>query len=412
MTEIARPGPTALARMDEEARGGMAALAQLPEEEFEFRLGLLKKGRERIERIHRELMEPEVDYGKIPGTGDKPTLLQPGAEKLCSFYHLVPSFTAQTTYGDGESAPHITVVVDCLLHQGAQTGPVVGAGLGACNSWEKKYRYRRGERACPDCGSIGTVIKGKAEYGGGWLCFARKGGCGAKFTDRDVRITEQVVGEIENADPFDLLNTLVKMAKKRALIDATKTTTATSALYSQDLEDTAPADPPAPGPPSPPPGPPQAPPRAQAAVQAGETAANYGGVTGASEQRTCTQCPTVVTNGQLQVSMRKFGEPRCPKHQTNELQMQPTPAGRTPQQERMAQNGRMFAAYDAACSRAGYESNDATMRVHCGLVLTKATGQEVTVASRSQLTTEQLRICADYFEQHGLTGLDDPFINE
>lgn len=35
--------------------------------------------------------------------------------------------------------------------------------------------------ACPVCGVVGAIIKGKPEYGGGWLCFQKKGGCGAKF---------------------------------------------------------------------------------------------------------------------------------------------------------------------------------------------------------------------------------------
>lgn len=35
---------------------------------------------------------------------------------------------------------------------------------------------------CPACGVVGAIIVGKAEYGGGWLCFRRKGGCGAKFS--------------------------------------------------------------------------------------------------------------------------------------------------------------------------------------------------------------------------------------
>jgi hypothetical protein len=35
---------------------------------------------------------------------------------------------------------------------------------------------------CPTCG-VNAIIKGKEEYGGGWLCFKKKGGCGDKFTE-------------------------------------------------------------------------------------------------------------------------------------------------------------------------------------------------------------------------------------
>jgi hypothetical protein len=37
--------------------------------------------------------------------------------------------------------------------------------------------------ACPKCGKVKPVIKGKAEYGGGWVCFKKKGGCGATWHD-------------------------------------------------------------------------------------------------------------------------------------------------------------------------------------------------------------------------------------
>lgn len=40
--------------------------------------------------------------------------------------------------------------------------------------------------ACPECGSTDAVIKGKAEYGGGYLCFKKKGGCGAKWSGEPI----------------------------------------------------------------------------------------------------------------------------------------------------------------------------------------------------------------------------------
>ena len=37
-----------------------------------------------------------------------------------------------------------------------------------------------GRPVCPQCGQP-AIIKGKEEYGGGWLCWKKEGGCGAKF---------------------------------------------------------------------------------------------------------------------------------------------------------------------------------------------------------------------------------------
>lgn len=42
-----------------------------------------------------------------------------------------------------------------------------------------------GMRKCPVCGEE-TVIKGKKEYGGGYVCWKAKGGCGATFADESL----------------------------------------------------------------------------------------------------------------------------------------------------------------------------------------------------------------------------------
>src|SRR5690348_2850203 len=41
-----------------------------------------------IKEVMRTAMQPNVDYGVIPGTGSKPTLLKPGAEKLAVTFQL------------------------------------------------------------------------------------------------------------------------------------------------------------------------------------------------------------------------------------------------------------------------------------------------------------------------------------
>lgn len=221
---------------------GALAIADLTDVEFDRRLASLEQGRDRIARIQRALMVLDVDYGTIPGT-PKPTLLKPGAEKLCFAYGLVADFDPRRMLGDGVTGPHLAYQTRCDLHLGSLDGPVVAVGYGSANSWERKHRYRSGERLCPACSKSGSIIKGKAEYGGGWLCFAKKGGCGAKFADKDPLILAQVVGDIENPDPWDLDTTLLKMAEKRAHVDATLRGTAASGLFTQDIEDARPQEP-------------------------------------------------------------------------------------------------------------------------------------------------------------------------
>jgi hypothetical protein len=187
--------------------------------------------------VSSNLMKKDVDYGVIPGT-PKPTLLKPGAEKLCTFFGLASRFQILTSIEDwmGEQhdgEPFFYYLYRCQLWRGDL---LVAEGDGSCNSWEKKYRWRSADRLCPHCNKP-TIIKGREEYGGGWLCFVKKGGCGAKFRDSDESIESQVVGLVPNPDIADQVNTVQKMAQKRALVQATLLAVNASEFFTQDVED-------------------------------------------------------------------------------------------------------------------------------------------------------------------------------
>lgn len=218
---------------------GVSALGTMTDTDFNRSLDQFTLALKRVERIKAAILEPGTDYDVIPGT-PKPTLLQPGAQKLCFVAGLVPEFTYERIAGDGSTttaAAHY--IVKCRLHLRSTDGPVVAEGLGSASTSERKHRYRHGERACPACKKVGTIIKGKEEYGGGWLCFAKKGGCGAKWPDDAPEIVGQEVGDIVNPDPLDLDNTCIKMGAKRAFVAATLLATSSSGIFTQDMEDIA-----------------------------------------------------------------------------------------------------------------------------------------------------------------------------
>lgn len=182
------------------------------------------------------VMKRDKDFGVIPGTGTKPTLLKPGAEKLCTLFGFAAKFSLTDKimqWGDDGSEPLFAFTYKCTL---TRHGLEVAEGEGSCNSREKKYRWHSGERVCPTCGKP-AIIKGKAEYGGGWLCFAKKGGCGAKFKAGDPAIESQSVGKVANPDIADVINTLQKMAQKRALVAAVLIGANASEFFTQDIED-------------------------------------------------------------------------------------------------------------------------------------------------------------------------------
>lgn len=218
-----------LQRAPSAARGEFARLAVTPQ----------VKATELVERLEvireamQSAMQPNVDYGRIPGT-DKPALYKPGAEKLGVLFQLDIQLANEKHWGPGD---HLLVISRATVFH-SPSGLRLGSGEGTCSTRERKYAYRSQQRTCPQCQAT-AVIKGKDEYGGGWLCWRKRDGCGATFADGDQSIEGQPVGEIENPDLPDLWNTIVKMAAKRARIDAVLAATGASALFTQDVEDQA-----------------------------------------------------------------------------------------------------------------------------------------------------------------------------
>jgi hypothetical protein len=185
-----------------------------------------------IQDVMREVMTEGEHFGVIPGCGTKKTLLQPGAQKLAMTFRLAPEYAIQET---NLSGGHKEYRVVCTL-KSVQNGGFVGQGVGVCSTMESKYRFKGGARKCPECGKE-TIIKGKKEYGAGWLCFAKKGGCGAKWPDGAAAIEGQSVDRIEHDNPADFFNTVLKIGKKRAFVDATITATSASDIFNQDYGD-------------------------------------------------------------------------------------------------------------------------------------------------------------------------------
>lgn len=124
--------------------------------------------------VQSQLMQNH-DYGVIPGT-PKPTLLKPGAEKILMLLGLRSEFDIVDSTRDFEKG-FFQYQVKCKLYRGDM---LVTEGLGSCNNRERKY------------------IK---------------------------------------MDPYTMDNTVLKMAKKRALVDAALLVGSLSDIFTQDLED-------------------------------------------------------------------------------------------------------------------------------------------------------------------------------
>lgn len=185
----------------------------------------------------KTIMRPETDYGIIPGT-PKPTLLKPGAEKLCTFFGLTKEETILDREMDWTGKDHggEPFFYFHYLIRLSRNGRLVAEADGSANSWETKHRYRQGEYKCPKCHKE-TIRRSKEDKGGGYYCWSKLGGCGTQFKKGDTSIESQDVGKKKNPDPADLVNTIQKMAYKRALVAATLVAVNASEYFTQDIED-------------------------------------------------------------------------------------------------------------------------------------------------------------------------------
>jgi hypothetical protein len=211
------------------------AVQQYKPEQGPLSVAQVSAGLKAIHEVMRDCMTEGQDYGKVPGCGDKPGLFQPGAQKLSMMFQLNPAVQAEvvTDYPNFHRGYRLVVRV--------VSGGKFAEGVGECSTMESKYRYRNAGKKCPECGKE-TIIKGKEQYGGGWLCFEKKGGCGWKCNDGTpaaAALQSQDSGKVEHDNPADFWNTVRKMAFKRAFVHAIINATNTSELWSQDLEDLA-----------------------------------------------------------------------------------------------------------------------------------------------------------------------------
>jgi len=171
----------------------------------------------RLDEIYRELMTLDTDYGVIPGT-KKPTLYKAGAELLRIWGGLIPRFSIENE-NDLERGFY-DYSVNCELYvqriiDGAMQEIYVGEGVGSCSSRESRYRWRWVyENQLPPDIDKESLPKKKmsAKTGGGFTLY-----------------------RVDNENIFDVGNTVLKIAKKRAFVDAILTVTGASRIFSQDL---------------------------------------------------------------------------------------------------------------------------------------------------------------------------------
>lgn len=160
---------------------------------------------QQMQNVVQKTLKEGHDFGEVPGTS-KPTLLKPGGEKICMLFGLNPEYEFLQTTEDYDKE-FFSYNIRCTLFRNGQP---VAQGVGSCNSKEKKYRFINVDE-------IPENYVGQSE----------------QFTDKCGRTKYK----INNPDICSLVNTILKMAKKRAFIDAVLQVASLSEVFTQDIED-------------------------------------------------------------------------------------------------------------------------------------------------------------------------------
>jgi len=187
-----------------------------------------------IQEVMKEVMQEGQHYGKIPGCGDKPALLKPGAEKLNLTFRFDPEVSKEVVkdFPGGHREYELTITLYAISSRKR-----LADGVGTATTMESKWRYRNAEPEITDKRIPNEYWNMKKKDPTKALEMIGGKGFVAKKTDVGWFIAKLTGGKIEHDNPADYYNTCRKMAKKRALVDAVLTATGASDIFTQDIDE-------------------------------------------------------------------------------------------------------------------------------------------------------------------------------
>ena len=172
--------------IEETKRTAVIQTAPLALQLSEQAIETVKHNLKLCEQLVKEVLERDIDYGIIPGV-PTPFLWDSGAAKIMAAFNCY----AQYKVIDASSlTPHIRYTITSQLIN-RQSQQIVATGIGAASTKEVKHRYR-------------------------WVANPEHEGISRK----GLKTRKDGKYRIPNPDTEDLLNTIAKMAAKRADVDA------------------------------------------------------------------------------------------------------------------------------------------------------------------------------------------------
>ncbi|KKN50503.1 hypothetical protein LCGC14_0632280 [marine sediment metagenome] len=160
-----------------------------------------------MQSLVRDLLVPGIDYGLIPGTKSD-SLLDSGANAIFTAFNCYPGERRIIRFIDDGRSLAICIEVPIIDRL---TGRTVGSGVGASSSLEAKHKYR-------------------------WSDDPRKDG----YDEESIKLLKtrgvsnnKTQWKVLNTEQPELLNTILKMASKRAEVDAAASMPGVSTVLKQ-----------------------------------------------------------------------------------------------------------------------------------------------------------------------------------
>lgn len=179
--------------------------------------------------VIEKVLEKDVDYGVIPGTGDKPGLFKPGAERLLTSFacYGVPHVMEQEVDHDRENIIELKKWETKPKPEQAVCDQMKAAGTGRFRKDDKdRWIWQVAEvETGKSFGLYRYVVRVDIVHRSTGHTIASGIGSCSSMEAKYIR------------DPRNHENTVLKMAKKRGLIDATLNAFGLSGRFTQDVED-------------------------------------------------------------------------------------------------------------------------------------------------------------------------------
>lgn len=192
---------------------------------WDARIAGVKGQVDALAKLLQTVLKKDVDYGTVPGT-KRPTLYKPGAEKVLKMMDVFPDpiiedLSIPPTPED--PLPEVRYRIKVIGYKYAPDGEKVfiGGGVGEASSNEEKYRWRA------------AVCKEEFEETPDHL---RREKWRKTWNNQQGKYDYWKAKQIRT-EVADVANTILKMGKKRGMVDLAITVSGGSEFWTQDVED-------------------------------------------------------------------------------------------------------------------------------------------------------------------------------